>query len=392
MPGRWIFPIDADALELDRQRLVVQLEPDVGRGAIRAVIGGRRQLAGRLRLRPVAGRGRRVDGVPRDHDRALVPVDELRPVIEDDVAAIDALAQRHRAVDARDRPHHLQDVVVLRQVVGVAAGIVASQRQLLRGRTLRSQIPGRHQLVAVDRRQSHDAIDGRADVAVGAVALVVEDAASPVPGHAAEADRSELGVHLCPGALGADAGDESVLPDLRGILVRRHEIHGRVAGRIDRVAGRRRAVVALDAGERVGRRSHDRVVDDVDLGVHAHLIGDVERRLEAETRVRAADVLRGAVAHAPGRVTGRARPRAVDRRREGREAVLDPGDVGGHGGVALPQEELVHVVGAQAQVAVQLEDLHAAAGLLGVAAQRFEVAGAALLGRFLRRALFLLLP
>ena len=52
----------------------------------------------------------------------------------------------------------------------------------------------------------------------------------------------------------------------------------------------------------------------------------------------------------------------------------------------------MHVVGAQAQVAVELEDLHAAAALLGVAAQRFEVAGAALLGRFLGRALFLLLP
>ena len=47
----------------------------------------------------------------------------------------------------------------------------------------------------------------------------------------------------------------------------------------------------------------------------------------------------------------------------------------------------MHVVGAQAQVAVELEDLHAALALLGVAAQRFEVAGAALLGRFLGRAL-----
>ena len=35
------------------------------------------------------------------------------------------------------------------------------------------------------------------------------------------------------------------------------------------------AVVARDAGERVGRRAQDRVVEDVELRVHAHHVGDV---------------------------------------------------------------------------------------------------------------------
>ena len=50
----------------------------------------------------------------------------------------------------------------------------------------------------------------------------------------------------------------------------------------------------------------------------------------------------------------------------------------------------MHVVAAQAQVAVQLEDLHAPSALLGVTAQRFEVAGPVLFfGRLFGGAFFL---
>src|SRR4029079_12684809 len=187
--------------------------------------------------------------------------------------------QRHGVVDARDRRHQLQHVVVLRQVVRVAAGIVAAQRQLLRRRSLRAQVPGGRELVTVDGRQSHHAIDRRADVAVGARARVEEDAATPVPGHAAEADRAELAVDLRPGALGADAGYEAVLADLGRILRGRYELAGRAPRHAQRVpGGGDGAVVTLDAGERVRRRAHDRVVEDVDLSEDADRVGHVQRR------------------------------------------------------------------------------------------------------------------
>ena len=143
-------------------------------------------------------------------------------------------------------------------------------------------------------------------------------------------------------------------------------------------AGSRRAVEALDAGQRVGRRAHDGVVEDVDLRVHADLVGDVDRRLEAEAHVGAADVLVRARAL---RVVGSERfgsdgcsapdswGPALERHGERRQAVAGARCARRvEADVALAQEEVVHVVRAQAQVAVELEDLHAALALLGVAA------------------------
>jgi hypothetical protein len=43
----------------------------------------------------------------------LAAVDQLQSVVHHHVAAIDPLAQRDRRVDASDRRHELNDVVVL---------------------------------------------------------------------------------------------------------------------------------------------------------------------------------------------------------------------------------------------------------------------------------------
>ena len=86
------------------------------------------------------------------------------------------------------------------------------------------------------------------------------------------------------------------------------------------------------------------------------------------------------------------RRRAVERHRERRQPVahrtLDRRAARDRR-VAEAEEEVVHVVVAQAQVAVELEDLHLPLGLLGVAAERLEVGRAVLLGRLFGGAFFL---
>ena len=254
-----------------------------------------------------------------------LPVDELQAVVEDDVAAVDALAQRHRAVDARDRRHQLQDVVVLRQVVGVAAGIVAPQRSAAawsgpaRPDPRRPRAGGRRSSSAPSpgrpscRRRSRRSCPGCRRCRGPSARACGRSGSSrtrcrPPPRRAWRGcwRRSRSGRPR------ADPGPSTRTPT------------GALPRRVDRVAGRRRAVVALDAGQRVGRRAHDGVVEDVDLGVDAHLIGHVERRLEAEAQVRAADVLdRSCAADAASGSIGavRRRPRAVERHREGRQPV-----------------------------------------------------------------------
>src|SRR6185312_10585308 len=123
------------------------------------------------------GKVRRIADGGGDADAPLLAINDLQAVVRDHVAAVDPLAQRDGVVDAGDRPHELQDVVVLGQVVRVAAGIEAPQRELLGGDPLRSQVPGQGDLVAVNGGQPHHAVDGRSGVTVGAVAVVVEDAA-----------------------------------------------------------------------------------------------------------------------------------------------------------------------------------------------------------------------
>ena len=73
--------------------------------------------------------------------------------------------------------------------------------------------------------------------------------------------------------------------------------------------------------------------------------------------------------------------RALERHGEGRRArdgrLTGRADRGGAGDVGLIQVQLVEEVGAQAQVAVELDHLGGAAGLAGVGAQRLQVARAA---------------
>ena len=87
------------------------------------------------------------------------------------------------------------------------------------------------------------------------------------------------------------------------------------------------------------------------------------------------------------------RRRAVEGHRKGRQPVVrDAGDdrPARHVRVAEAEEEVVHVVVAQTQIAVELEDLHLLLVLIGVAAERLEVGGAILLGRLFGGPLFLL--
>jgi hypothetical protein len=248
--------------------------------------------------------------------------------------------------------------------------------------------------VAVELGQRHQAVDGGATVAVGAVAVVVRDAAAEVPGHAAEAQRAELAVDLAPGALGADARQVAVLAHLGRIL--------RLIEKRDRRRARQAVLrLAVDPDQRIGRRPHEGVVEHVDLRVHAHLVGHIQGRLQAQAQVRGAQAL-GAARERLG--AHRVGWRAIERHRERRQSA---GGLRGdaavrderrrrllHRRVALAEIEVVKVVAAHPEVAVDLEDLHLLLALLGVAAERLEIAWPSfLLGRGFRRTFFLgLLP
>ena len=98
-------------------------------------------------------------------ERALLAaVDELRAVVEDHVPAIDPLAEAYRLVDVGDGGDVLEHVVLLGQVDGVAVRVVATEHELLRGRSPagRSRAPASTD----DRRpgQGGDAIDRGAAV------------------------------------------------------------------------------------------------------------------------------------------------------------------------------------------------------------------------------------
>ena len=88
-----------------------------------------------------------------------------------------------------------------------------------------------------------------------------------------------------------------------------------------------------------------------------------------------------------------ARRRAVERHRKrvaARSSRCRDRRPARHVRVAEAQEEVVHVVVAQPQVAVELEDLHLLLALIGVAGERLEIGRAVLLGRLFGGAFFLL--
>jgi len=167
--------------------------------------------------------------------------------------------------------------------------------------------------VALDlARLERDAVVGIAEIAVEAVAVVVEDAEPPVVAHAPEEDLAQLRVDPAPDAL-----------DLHGVgEPRRRERAQGSEGIQDRI------------GLRIGPEEH--VVEDVHLRVDGEVLADLEGRLEAETHVRHRE---------------RVVPAFADEgRHEDRVARL----IG-----AAPQIEIVHELAAQAQVAVGLEDVDA---------------------------------
>jgi hypothetical protein len=123
--------------------------------------------------------------------------------------------------------------------------------------------------------------------------------------------------------------------------------------------------------ERVGGRAQDQVVEDVELGAYAHLIGNIDGGLDAQAHVAAAQaVVAGASLGCPGSRsvgTDLTIGQAFGRNGERWHGVYWPRRV-----VALTHVHLVQVVRAHAEVAVELDDLGAAPGL-------FKVAGVAIL-------------
>ena len=215
----------------------------------------------------------------------------------------------------------------MRRALGVERAEVGDARWWGPG----APVPGQRQLVAVDLGGGHDPIDGGAALAVLAGAAVEGHAAAEVPGHAAEAERAELAVDLAPGPLGADAGDVAVAAEL-----------GRVLGGVERAGAALRRCDRRDGRPRPGESGVEPmigVVEDVDLAVDPHLVGDVDGRLEAQAHVAAAQVVVAA-----GRVSWR---RALERQREGRAGDGDDVAVARRrviAGVALAQVQLVEEV------------------------------------------------
>ena len=156
------------------------------------------------------GRGRELEDFT-----VLGPVHQLDAVVDDQIAALCALAESPVIVHLGQGCGELEDVVTLRQIERRAIGIGAAGIGHAPGVARRSEIPGQGKLVAVDLGEGHDPIHCGAAVAVRAVALVEVHPTAKVPGHAAEAQGAELAVHLAPDPLGTDGRSEGVLSGRR---------------------------------------------------------------------------------------------------------------------------------------------------------------------------------
>src|SRR6478735_5825740 len=353
-------PLMRDELEARVELLVFDLAVDVRRPLLEAAAG--EAAAGLTRL-AVDGRGAVVAG---GSGPAVVVGDALeceRQVeasVHDDPAAGQDAALELRIDLAKEHQVHRRYVVVLGEVVRLAAG--GGERRA--GRSFVREIPSATGVEGqgFQAAEERDAVDRRLVVAVDVVAGIVLEAEAPVVGHATEAGLPNRCLVLAPGALDRDAVLDRVdAADRRALAPARraHRVVATTGGHF--VAGGGGKVAVALSG-----RAEDQVIEQVDLAANAQVVGDDDSGLDAEAHVaarlrRVAAGLIGipgavAVARGAARFERRARGRAVALAVQRFVVVVErAGPIRRTRRVDATEGELMVELGAHPEVAVQLD-------------------------------------